>query len=70
MEIRRQRSSGVCGKLCLEIKKICPYPNEANFKVSLIQARQFWFSGVNSTLNFRDPTATNLNRRFYRAVVP
>jgi hypothetical protein len=28
------------------------------------------FVGTNSTLNFRDPAATNLNRRFYRAVVP
>jgi hypothetical protein len=57
-------------KIVFGNQKICPYPNGANFKVSLIQARQSWFSGVNSTLNFRDPTATNLNRRFYRAVVP
>ncbi len=28
------------------------------------------FVGTNTTLNFRDPTATNSNRRFYRAVIP
>jgi hypothetical protein len=28
------------------------------------------FVGTNTTLNFRDPGTTNLNRRFYRAVVP
>jgi hypothetical protein len=28
------------------------------------------FIGTNTTLNFRDPAATNSNRRFYRAVVP
>src|SRR5208282_6610616 len=28
------------------------------------------FVGTNTTLNFRDPAATNVNRRFYRAVVP
>jgi hypothetical protein len=28
------------------------------------------FTGTNSTLNFRDPAATNFNRRFYRAVIP
>jgi hypothetical protein len=28
------------------------------------------FVGTNATLNFRDPGATNLSRRFYRAVVP
>jgi len=28
------------------------------------------FVGTNTTLNFRDPTATNSSRRFYRAVVP
>jgi uncharacterized delta-60 repeat protein len=28
------------------------------------------FVGTNTTLNFRDPAATNSSRRFYRAVVP
>ena len=28
------------------------------------------FVGTNSTLTFRDPAATNSNRRFYRAVIP
>jgi alpha-tubulin suppressor-like RCC1 family protein len=28
------------------------------------------FVGTNSTLNFRDPAATNFNNRFYRAVTP
>jgi hypothetical protein len=28
------------------------------------------FVGSNSSLNFRDPAATNSNRRFYRAVIP
>lgn len=28
------------------------------------------FVGTNMTLNFRDPAATNSNRRFYRAVIP
>jgi hypothetical protein len=28
------------------------------------------FTGTNSTLNFRDPAATNSSQRFYRAVVP
>ncbi len=28
------------------------------------------FVGTNATLNFRDPAATNLNYRFYRAVIP
>ncbi len=28
------------------------------------------FVGTNSILNFRDPAATNFNRRFYRAVIP
>ena len=28
------------------------------------------FVGTNTTLNFRDPAATNFNRRFYRAVIP
>jgi hypothetical protein len=28
------------------------------------------FVGSNTSLNFRDPAATNANRRFYRAVVP
>jgi hypothetical protein len=28
------------------------------------------FVGTNATLNFRDPAATNLDLRFYRAVVP
>jgi hypothetical protein len=28
------------------------------------------FVGTNTTLNFRDATATNFNRRFYRAVIP
>ncbi len=28
------------------------------------------FAGTNPTLNFRDPAATNSDRRFYRAVIP
>jgi hypothetical protein len=28
------------------------------------------FVGTNATLTFRDPAATNSNRRFYRAVIP
>ncbi|HTV75763.1 MAG TPA: hypothetical protein VMD57_02105, partial [Candidatus Baltobacteraceae bacterium] len=28
------------------------------------------FTGTNSTLNFRDPAATNSSQRFYRAVIP
>ena len=28
------------------------------------------FVGTNTTLNFRDATATNFNQRFYRAVIP
>jgi hypothetical protein len=28
------------------------------------------FVGTNSTINFRDPAATNYNRRFYRASTP
>jgi hypothetical protein len=28
------------------------------------------FVGTNTTLNFRDPAATNSNQRFYRAVIP
>ena len=28
------------------------------------------FVGTNTTLNFRDATATNFNRRFYRAIIP
>ncbi len=28
------------------------------------------FVGTNTTLNFRDPAATNSNRRFYRAAIP
>lgn len=28
------------------------------------------FVGTNTTVNFRDPAATNFNRRFYRAVIP
>jgi hypothetical protein len=28
------------------------------------------FTGTNTTLNFRDPAATNSSRRFYRAVIP
>jgi hypothetical protein len=28
------------------------------------------FVGTNTTLNFRDPAATNSSRRFYRAVIP
>ena len=28
------------------------------------------FVGTNATLIFRDPAATNFNRRFYRAVIP
>jgi hypothetical protein len=28
------------------------------------------FVGTNTTLNFRDPAATNSNCRFYRAVTP
>ena len=28
------------------------------------------FVGTNTTINFRDPAATNLHRRFYRAVIP
>ena len=28
------------------------------------------FVGTNTTLNFRDPAATNSNRRFYRATIP
>jgi hypothetical protein len=28
------------------------------------------FVGTNATLNFTDPAATNLNYRFYRAVIP
>jgi hypothetical protein len=28
------------------------------------------FVGTNTTLNFRDPAATNSPRRFYRAVIP
>ena len=28
------------------------------------------FIGTNTTLNFRDPAATNASRRFYRAVIP
>jgi hypothetical protein len=28
------------------------------------------FVGTNSTITFRDPAATNLNNRFYRATIP
>lgn len=28
------------------------------------------FTGSNSSLNFRDPAATNSSRRYYRAVIP
>jgi hypothetical protein len=28
------------------------------------------FVGTNSSLTFRDPAATNFNRRFYRAIIP
>ena len=28
------------------------------------------FVGTNTTLNFRDPTATNSSQRFYRAIIP
>jgi hypothetical protein len=31
---------------------------------------KLYFTGTNTTLNFRDPAAANSSRRFYRAVVP
>jgi hypothetical protein len=31
---------------------------------------EIYFTGNNTTLNFRDPAATNSTHRFYRAVIP